>query len=68
MVNKEAIKLWVKALRSGRYRQATDTLRYVDSSKNMRYCCLGVACNLYTPKHKVIKYNCNCNKKDSNEH
>ena len=30
---------WVKALRSGKYKQGTETLKTGD-----RYCCLGVAC------------------------
>jgi len=39
--NKEAIRKWVDALRSGKYKQATGQLRVNDS-----YCCLGVACEL----------------------
>lgn len=38
----ENAKKWVKALRSGEYRQAVGTL-----SQNGRYCCLGVACDIY---------------------
>lgn len=37
-------KQWVAALRSGEYQQGTGRLRYKG-----RYCCLGVACNLYDP-------------------
>jgi hypothetical protein len=36
---KARIRKWVKALRSGEYRQCTNQLRY-----GQRYCCLGVAC------------------------
>lgn len=39
----EARALWVKALRSGKYKQGTGRLRGEDKS----YCCLGVACDLY---------------------
>ncbi len=34
-------KLWVEALRSGKYQQTTSQLRL-----SGRYCCLGVACDL----------------------
>lgn len=40
--NKEAIRTWVEALRSGRYEQAVGALR--DDAD--RYCCLGVACDV----------------------
>lgn len=36
-----ALKLWVEALRSGKYKQAVSVLRSGD-----RFCCLGVACEL----------------------
>ena len=45
----EARALWVKALRSGEYKQARGRLRSEDS-----YCCLGVACDLYS-KHALKK-------------
>lgn len=38
----EARAAWVAALRSGEYKQGKGTLRDGD-----RYCCLGVACDLY---------------------
>lgn len=38
----EARKLWVEALRSGEYEQTDGALRYED-----KFCCLGVACDLY---------------------
>lgn len=38
---------WVKALRSGRYRQGDGALRLSGGDgKGYRYCCLGVACNI----------------------
>lgn len=40
-VHKERIQNWVKALRSGEYRQCKDHIK-----KNNSYCCLGVACNI----------------------
>lgn len=38
----EPRKLWVEALRSGEYEQTNGALRYED-----KFCCLGVACDLY---------------------
>jgi hypothetical protein len=58
----EARKLWVQALRSGRFRQGRRYLR-----KGDQYCCLGVACELFmqheTPlptelrEHGKVAYN-----------
>lgn len=42
MVNKENIRKWVEALRSGEYTQGKNALRDGD-----KYCCLGVACDVY---------------------
>ena len=42
MTPEEARTLWVKALRSGEYKQTRGQLRQGDA-----YCCLGVACDLY---------------------
>lgn len=39
---KQARKLWVQALRSGEYQQGVAFLK-----RNNRYCCLGVACEVY---------------------
>src|SRR2546423_13169889 len=44
-INKENMRLWVAALRSGEYKQGTGTLeRTVDGET--RHCCLGVACRV----------------------
>ena len=40
-VNRENVKKWVAALRSGDYKQATNQLRLRNS-----FCCLGVACDI----------------------
>lgn len=40
--NKPLIREWVEALRSGAYEQGRYWLR-----KNGKYCCLGVACDIY---------------------
>ena len=39
---RESVSLWLDALRSGRYIQVTAAL-----NTDGRYCCLGVACELY---------------------
>ena len=45
---KEARQLWVEALVSGKYLQGQGWLCVVKgSSRNRKYCCLGVACELY---------------------
>lgn len=46
---KERLRLWVQALRSGRYRQGNARLASVDASAEgapLCYCCLGVACEV----------------------
>ncbi len=40
-MNKRIKRLWVKALRSGRYKQGTEYLK-----SETGYCCLGVLCNI----------------------
>lgn len=49
--NKERLRLWVNALRSGYFKQTTSVLRGVidfdeeqDENPKYGYCCLGVAC------------------------
>jgi len=42
-VNKDAIQMWVDALRKGGYEQGKGFLRTEDD----KYCCLGVACDIY---------------------
>lgn len=52
--NKENLRKWVEALRSGRYRQAHGALRAWANDddaeqveeEGYHYCCLGVACDL----------------------
>ena len=47
----------VEALRSGKYVQAMDSLRSVDGK---RYCCLGVACDLYR-EHGLVDWHLESN-------
>ena len=45
-MKKEIAKKWVKALRSGKYKQGKRALK-VETKNNVRHCCLGVLCELY---------------------
>lgn len=45
---KKSVKnLWVKALKSGKYKQTTGTLK-----DNYGFCCLGVLCDVYAKTNK----------------
>ena len=46
---KENVRKWVAALRSGKYEQGQKRLR----SMSNKFCCLGVACDLYDPEKWV---------------
>jgi hypothetical protein len=43
-MNKRIKKLWIKALRSGGYRQTQHTLR---NGRKNEFCCLGVLCEVH---------------------
>ena len=45
-MNPKVKRRWVKALRSGRYRQGVGQLRGVDDNGRTVHCCLGVLCEL----------------------
>lgn len=49
------MKQWIKALRSGKYKQGTGTLKQYDSKGNAQHCCLGVLCELYNETMKKNK-------------
>lgn len=53
MPNKERIKLWVEALRSGEYEQCRQVLRTTRQGK-YQYCCLGVATEIAVRNGVVI--------------
>jgi len=46
-MNAEPKRLWLEALRSGKYEQGTDALALVAASEDdEQFCCLGVACEV----------------------
>lgn len=47
-MKEKVMKLWVDALRSGKYKQG----RLVLKSENNEYCCLGVLCDVYAKTQK----------------
>lgn len=50
-MKKDVAKLWIKALRSGKYKQGKWTLR----NHNNSFCCLGVLCDIYNTERKKSK-------------
>lgn len=46
-MRKEIAKKWIKALRSGKYKQGEVYLKQFDSHGEPKHCCLGVLCELY---------------------
>lgn len=51
-MKKNIMKKWVKALRSGKYKQGKNFLKQFNSKKQPRHCCLGVLCELYNEEMK----------------
>lgn len=47
MPNVENIQKWIAALRSGKYIQVDGRLKDAQDRKHPKYCCLGVACEIY---------------------
>jgi hypothetical protein len=51
-MKKDIAKKWVKALRSGKYKQGKGYLKQFTSKNEPRHCCLGVLCELYNDTMK----------------
>lgn len=51
-MKKNVAKIWVKALRSGKYKQGQNYLKQFNSKGQPRHCCLGVLCELYNDTMK----------------
>ena len=52
-MNREVMKKWVAALRSGEYMQANGELRVANEDGSHSYCCLGVLCELHRKEHNA---------------
>ena len=46
-MKKTVMKKWVKALRSGKFKQGRGTLKQYNRQGDAQHCCLGVLCELY---------------------
>lgn len=49
------MKKWVKALRSGKYKQGYGTLKQYNGFEEVYHCCLGVLCELYNDEMRKNK-------------
>ena len=49
------MKKWVKALRSGKFKQGRGTLKHYTKNGQAKHCCLGVLCELYNKQMKKSK-------------
>ena len=49
------MKKWVKALRSGKFKQGQGTLKQFNKQGQTQHCCLGVLCELYNETMKKNK-------------
>lgn len=49
------MKKWIKALRSGKYKQGMGTLKQYNRKGEAQHCCLGVLCELYNQEMKKNK-------------
>ena len=54
-MRKEVMKKWVKALRSGKFKQGAGTLKQYNSKGEAQHCCRGVLCELYNSEMKKSK-------------
>lgn len=52
-MNDEVKKMWLDALRSGKYKQGSEVLHRNDPTGEERFCCLGVLCDIAV-KHNVV--------------
>lgn len=54
-MNKNVMKKWVKALRSGKYKQGQRVLKQTNGEGKTSHCCLGVLCELYNDQMRKNK-------------
>jgi hypothetical protein len=53
-VNKTIKKKWLKALRSGKYQQGKNTLKWQSGNRDPEFCCLGVLCEIQGRKWRRL--------------
>lgn len=56
------MKKWVKALRSGKYKQGQGVLKQTNGENKTFHCCLGVLCELYNDQMRKNKKKTLCEK------
>lgn len=54
-MKQNVMKRWVKALRSGKFKQGQGTLKQFNKQGQTQHCCLGVLCELYNNQMKKNK-------------
>jgi len=54
-MKQNVMKKWVKALRSGKFKQGSGTLKQFNKQGQTQHCCLGVLCELYNTTMKKNK-------------
>jgi hypothetical protein len=54
-MKKSVATKWIKALRSGKFKQAEGFLKIDDDNGNPTHCCLGVLCELYNDEMRKSK-------------
>ena len=54
-MKQNVMKKWVKALRSGKFKQGQGTLKQFNKQGQAQHCCLGVLCELYNETMKKNK-------------
>lgn len=54
-MKQNVMKKWVKALRSGKFKQGQGTLKQFNKQGQTQHCCLGVLCELYNQEMKKNK-------------
>lgn len=54
-MKKRVLTKWLKALRSGKYKQGRGALCQIDKKGTESFCCLGVLCDLYNKEQRRNK-------------
>lgn len=54
-MKERVMKMWTRALRSGKYKQGRGALCSINNKNQKSFCCLGVLCDLYNKEQKKNK-------------